>query len=204
MSNAQRRASDLPAKTSEVTRLAKEWQRSLTQVGSSMEAIKRETDATGSFLKMLASLDADGQTSYSDQIQQFAIRTHQLAMRSRSQADVVAEVRQGLSTLSMTLAQRQNASSAEPPPRIGEFLICLFVRPDRQEDRLADFAERFQTLWLPRFGTCVAGAVYVVHVLWSAADFVKIMALAAVADRIFRAWGVIAGVVERVLRALGW
>jgi hypothetical protein len=90
------------------------------------------------------------------------------------------------------------------PPQISEFLICVFVRQDHQEDRLADFVEKFQTVRLPRFGTRLAGAVYVALALWSAADILKIMALAAVADWIFRAWGAIADVVERIFRTLGW
>ena len=48
-------------------------------------------------------------------------------------------------------AQHAVADALPAPPRIGEFLVCLFVRPDRQVDRLADFAGLYRILWLPKF-----------------------------------------------------
>ena len=74
-------------------------------------------------------------------------------------------------------------------PGIGEFLICLFVRPDRQVDRLADFAGLFRTVWLPRFGPRLAVAVYLANMLWSLADVVKITAIGAIVDFVSRLLG---------------
>jgi hypothetical protein len=51
------------------------------------------------------------------------------------------------------------------PPRVCELLMCLAVEPEFQEDRLADFQERFSNLWVPRFGRRGAVAIYVWHVL---------------------------------------
>jgi hypothetical protein len=43
--------------------------------------------------------------------------------------------------------------------------MCLLVDPEFQEDRLADFSERFNRLWVPKFGQRAAVAVYFRHVL---------------------------------------
>jgi hypothetical protein len=43
--------------------------------------------------------------------------------------------------------------------------MCLAVDPESQEDRLADFQERFGDTWAPRFGRRGAVAMYVWHVL---------------------------------------
>jgi hypothetical protein len=51
------------------------------------------------------------------------------------------------------------------PPSFCELLMCLLVEPEFQEDRLADYQERFNGLWVPRFGYRGAVAVYVWHVL---------------------------------------
>jgi hypothetical protein len=50
-------------------------------------------------------------------------------------------------------------------PRFCELLFCLLVEPEFQNDRLADFQERFNGLWVPKFGYRGALAVYVWHVL---------------------------------------
>jgi hypothetical protein len=51
------------------------------------------------------------------------------------------------------------------PPRICEVFMCLAVEPEFQEDRLADYQERFNNLWVPKFGWRGAVVVYVWHVL---------------------------------------
>jgi hypothetical protein len=50
-------------------------------------------------------------------------------------------------------------------PAICEWLFCLAVEPEFQEDRLADYQERFANLWVPKFGKRGAVAVYLWHVL---------------------------------------
>jgi hypothetical protein len=50
-------------------------------------------------------------------------------------------------------------------PAMCEWLMCIAVEPEYQEDRLADFKERFNDLWVPKFGRRVAVAMYVWHVL---------------------------------------
>ena len=49
-------------------------------------------------------------------------------------------------------------------PRFCELLFCLLVEPGLQEDRLADFQERFNNHWVPNFGRRGAVAIYVWHV----------------------------------------
>jgi hypothetical protein len=39
-----------------------------------------------------------------------------------------------------------------PVPRLGEFIICMFVGLDRQEERLGDMEEQFNLRWESRFG----------------------------------------------------
>jgi hypothetical protein len=51
------------------------------------------------------------------------------------------------------------------PPRVCEFFTCLAVDPEFQQDRLGDYEERFNDLWVPKFGRPVAVAVYVWNVL---------------------------------------
>jgi hypothetical protein len=149
-----------------------------------LEVIRRERETVLALLAKVKQRGTDGEEFYADELTFWNERL-------RGRANIVANVHQNLLEVKVTLAafNRDVRQNAEQPPRIGEFLICLVVRPDRQEDRLADFAERFQTVWRPRFGTRFAGAVYIAHVLWSVADIVKITALAAVTDRIFRALG---------------
>jgi hypothetical protein len=50
-------------------------------------------------------------------------------------------------------------------PAVCEWLMCLAVDPEFHEDRVADFQERFNGLWVPKFGQRAAVAVYVWHVL---------------------------------------
>ena len=74
------------------------------------------------------------------------------------------------------------------PPHMGELLICLFVPPDRHKERLGDFEELFNTVWLPRFGACGAKCVYIAQALRSAVAVMGIGAVAMVADRVWRAF----------------
>jgi hypothetical protein len=74
-------------------------------------------------------------------------------------------------------------------PSIGEFIVCLFTPLERQGDRLADFAELFNSLWVPRFGARVAKLIYIVQALRSAAAVIRFAAVAAFADWIGRALG---------------
>jgi len=73
---------------------------------------------------------------------------------------------------------------AAAPPRLGEFLVCIFVPLDKQMDRLGDFEERFNTLWLPRFGARVARIIYITHAVRSAVTVFRLAAVAAVVDRV--------------------
>lgn len=78
---------------------------------------------------------------------------------------------------------------AAKPPLLGEILICLFERPDRHGERLADFAERFQTVWLPRFSPRVAKLIYLKHAIGTATGFLRVMAWGAVMDWFARTIG---------------
>ena len=50
-------------------------------------------------------------------------------------------------------------------PRFCELLFCFLVEPEFQEDRLADYRERFDNIWVPKFGRSAAVVFYVWHVL---------------------------------------
>jgi hypothetical protein len=50
-------------------------------------------------------------------------------------------------------------------PVLCEWLMCIVIDPEFQEDRLADYQERFSGLWVPKFGQRAAIVVYVWHVL---------------------------------------
>jgi hypothetical protein len=53
----------------------------------------------------------------------------------------------------------------ERVPVFCEWLLCLLVEPECHEDRLADYKERFDDLWVPRFGQRAAIVAYLWHVL---------------------------------------
>lgn len=50
-------------------------------------------------------------------------------------------------------------------PAICELLMCLAADPEFHKDRLADYQERFNGHWVPKFGHRAAVALYVWHVL---------------------------------------
>lgn len=52
-----------------------------------------------------------------------------------------------------------------PVPTFCEWLMCVAVEPEFQKDRLADYQERFNGLWVRKFGYRGAIAVYLWHVL---------------------------------------
>jgi hypothetical protein len=124
-------------------------------------------------------MDPEKRKSYVDYM-------HRLADQSRWRAELVANTAQNVSAIrkSMEEAARARAAQSEAPhpPWVGEVLIYLLVPLDRQDDRLGDFAERFQMTWLPRCGPRLAGVIYVAQVLWSAAAVAKIRMVAAIVD----------------------
>src|SRR5258708_5962606 len=72
---------------------------------------------------------------------------------------------------------------------LGRLIVCLFVPADKQEDRLADFEEMLNTVWIPQFGRRIGRLVYIWQALRSASAILKIGAVTAVADRIARSFG---------------
>ena len=74
-------------------------------------------------------------------------------------------------------------------PAAAYFLVCLFVSPDKQQDRLADFHELLNTEWIPRFGPRIGSFFCVWHAITSAGAIVKIGIIAAVVDRIKGVFG---------------
>jgi hypothetical protein len=84
--------------------------------------------------------------------------------------DALDEMLAGWKQLVEMLAEDKSEADARHAPRVKvpafcECLLCLLVDPEFQEDRLADFKERFNNTWVPRFGHRAAGFVYVWHVL---------------------------------------
>jgi hypothetical protein len=47
---------------------------------------------------------------------------------------------------------RHSAGRPTGVPAFCEWLFCLAVEPEFHEDRLADYHERFNRLWVPKFG----------------------------------------------------
>jgi len=84
------------------------------------------------------------------------------------------------------LMRPRDPATGPAPPGIGQLLICLFVPLERQKDRLGDFEEMFNSVWVPRFGVPLAKCVYVAQALRSAVAVVGIGLIAAVADRVWR------------------
>ena len=84
---------------------------------------------------------------------------------------------------------RRKAKISEVP-YAGRLLICLFVAPDKQEDRLADFQEKLNTVWIPECGLRIGRIVCLWHAVKSVSAIVRI--------------GVVTAIVDRIARAVGW
>ena len=74
------------------------------------------------------------------------------------------------------------------PPRIGKFIVCLFVPLDRQDDRLGDLEETFNTLWVKEFGVRLAKFIYIWHAVRIVVVAMGIGAFAAFKDYL---WGIL-------------
>ena len=90
------------------------------------------------------------------------------------------------------ISSRKTLLNVPVPPPFGELLIYPFVVPDRQEDRLADFAERLRSVWVPRFGNRLWQCVHIIQVLRSMAAVPRIAAAFATSDPIWDPWHVAA------------
>lgn len=77
---------------------------------------------------------------------------------------------------------------AGTPPKIGEFLLCLMLPVGSHSERLGDFEEHYQTLWLPKFGKRPAECIYIVSVLQAAVGFRWAALMGAVMDAAARVW----------------
>ncbi len=75
------------------------------------------------------------------------------------------------------------------PPRRGELILCFFIRPEHQEERLARFEERFND-WTRRFNARTARRLYYRHALQSIFDILKIGGIGGLIDWIYNHfWG---------------
>ena len=197
MRRAKQAASDASnGKNEQLRLLCEEFKEACGQLKSTLEAVGTEREVIARFMEKVRSAGADGEKLYADELNQWHDRlrlragilnkTREDLLIATARIKVVFEVK---ADANVVQSPQQAAPADIPaPPWIGEFLICLFVRPDRQEDRLADFAEKYRTLWLPKFPR-LAGALYVAHVLWSAVDVARITAIAAVVDWVRRFLG---------------
>jgi hypothetical protein len=186
MSNAYQSAHDTPEQRREkAVFMLEQMQRSVAQLASVMEVARRQNEECKAFSEWFRSLDDDGKLQNIDRLRQWADW-------STARRVLIEKIKCDVSALSQKLAAtfpKPSAPNARQPPWIGELVVCLIVPPDRQEDRLADFAEKLQTVWLTQFGPRLAGTVYVAHALWSAAAVVRIGTVAAVVDLISRWFG---------------
>jgi DNA-binding winged helix-turn-helix (wHTH) protein len=83
----------------------------------------------------------------------------------------------------------ERAASVPPVPRVGQLFVCLFVRPDRQQDRLGDFEELFRVVWVPRFGPKIAAWVYTAQAMRAAVSTLGVGVVAATLGHIWAALG---------------
>ena len=68
------------------------------------------------------------------------------------------------------------------PPLFGEFLLCLMIEVGAQRERLGDFQEHYETIWLPRYGKTASDLIYVVSVFQAAIGFKWAALAGAVVD----------------------
>jgi hypothetical protein len=77
--------------------------------------------------------------------------------------------------------------SSKCAPFLGRLFLCLFLPPEKHADRLGDFDEMLNTVWLPQFGPRLGRLIYIWHALRSAGAIIRIGITATVVDRIVRA-----------------
>ena len=154
-------------------------QASLASMESALETHNRQMQDFAAYHATDKSFDADQRELHADWIRRLHEWLNGRAVVISRTRDAIGAVRRELAVVSEKIATQQTTTPT--PPWIGELIICLFVQPDRQADRIADFAEQYRTLWLPKFPR-LAGALYIAHVLWSGADVAKITTVAAVMD----------------------
>jgi hypothetical protein len=98
---------------------------------------------------------------------------HQLWLRG------TAEVRAEAHVIPAAFGGEPDASVEVP--RFGELLLCIFIAPERQKERLGCFEERFRE-WEEKYGARIARWLYVGHALRSAWDIVRIGVVGAILD----------------------
>jgi hypothetical protein len=69
-------------------------------------------------------------------------------------------------------------------PRLGELILCIFIRPEHQKEQLARYEERFND-WSRKFGARTARRLYWFHAIQSIFDMLKISAIGAFLDWIY-------------------
>ena len=72
------------------------------------------------------------------------------------------------------------------PPLVGRLTLCLLLPLDKQADRVADFDEMLNTVWIPQFGPRIGRLIYIWHAFRSAGAIIRIGITAAIVDRIVR------------------
>jgi len=95
-----------------------------------------------------------------------------------------------ITTKSSDNTKESRSSSKLPaiqmPPKFGILLICLAVPVEKQFDRLGDFDEIFNAVWLKRFPPTVAKMIYVWKALLCASAVIRATILASVIDYIVK------------------
>jgi hypothetical protein len=76
------------------------------------------------------------------------------------------------------------AETVPRPPPLGELILCFFIRPEHQEERLASYEERFH-VWTRKFGARKARRLYYRWAFQSIFDILTIGAIGAVIDWIY-------------------
>jgi hypothetical protein len=90
---------------------------------------------------------------------------------------------QNLKALAEKMAPRKQI------PYAAKLVLCLFVAPEKQEANLGDFEERMSKIWVPNFGPRIAHLVCMWHAVWSLGAIIRFGVMAAIVDRITRAFG---------------
>jgi hypothetical protein len=96
----------------------------------------------------------------------------------------IVEIGESLEEARIALEILNPQRSQPKMPAFGEFIICLVVSPERQDEKLADMEEIFSTVWAPKFGPRVARLVYMSHALGCAAHLVKNAAFVAIFEKV--------------------
>lgn len=106
------------------------------------------------------------------------------AKQTRKWMLVQHDLEQALEESEALLAAIKQQHAPSEIPEFGQFLLCLFVSPEKQVEKLADMEEMFSTIWAVKFSPGRARFIYMLHALGSAVHLVKSAVFVEISEKV--------------------